>query len=66
MGEFVAIIGDVGSGKSSLIQAMIGEMIYMDEETSIKVNGSIAYVSQKSWIQNATVQNNITMGEEFD
>lgn len=45
---------------------MIGEMIYMNEEPIIKINGSIAYVSQKSWIQNATVQNNILMGEEFD
>jgi len=32
-GEFVAIIGEVGSGKSSLISALIGDMIYIDNET---------------------------------
>ena len=46
-GSFVAIVGDVGSGKSSLIQSILGEMIY--DETSQKphigIGGSIAYVS---------------------
>lgn len=28
-GEFISIIGDVGSGKSSLLQALIGDMIYI-------------------------------------
>jgi ABC-type phosphate/phosphonate transport system ATPase subunit len=32
-GEFLAIIGEVGSGKSSLINALIGDMIHMDPET---------------------------------
>ena len=32
-GEFVAIVGEVGSGKSSLISALIGDMIYIDNET---------------------------------
>lgn len=32
-GEFVAIIGEVGSGKSSLISALIGDMIFIDNET---------------------------------
>lgn len=32
-GEFVAIVGEVGSGKSSLISAFIGDMIYIDNET---------------------------------
>lgn len=30
-GEFVCIIGEVGSGKSSLLQAIIGEMIYIPQ-----------------------------------
>ena len=51
-GAFIAIVGDVGSGKSSLIQAIIGDMIYDIEQTrpSVKLNGSVAYVSQKAWI----------------
>jgi len=31
-GEFVCIIGDVGSGKSSLLNAMIGDLQYLDQE----------------------------------
>ena len=31
-GEFVVIIGEVGSGKSSLINAMVGEMIHLPQE----------------------------------
>lgn len=32
-GEFICIIGEIGSGKSSLIRAILGDMIYLDEET---------------------------------
>lgn len=31
-GEFICIIGEIGSGKSSLIRAILGDMIYLDEE----------------------------------
>ncbi|KAL1498078.1 hypothetical protein ABEB36_008934 [Hypothenemus hampei] len=59
-----AIVGSVGSGKSSLISAFLGEM----EKTSGRVNtyGSVAYVSQQAWIQNATLRDNITFGKSFD
>ncbi|CAD8112763.1 unnamed protein product [Paramecium primaurelia] len=65
-GQFVSIVGDVGSGKSSLIQAMLGEMIYKEDKPRIQINGSFAYVSQKAWIQNATVKENILFGLPFD
>ena len=29
-GEFVCIIGDVGSGKSSLLNSIIGDLLYLD------------------------------------
>ncbi|XP_014219235.1 multidrug resistance-associated protein 1 isoform X2 [Copidosoma floridanum] len=63
-GQLVAIVGSVGSGKSSLISAMLGEM----EKLSGKVNtkGKIAYVSQQAWIQNATLQDNILFGSPFN
>ena len=66
-GQFVAIIGDVGSGKSSLIQSFIGEII-ADEKRNprVVVNGSIAYVSQKAWILNKTVRDNILFNQEFN
>ena len=59
-GEFICIIGEVGSGKSSLIQAILNNMIILQKNnTKIIVNGKISYVGQEAWIQNNTVQNNI-------
>lgn len=64
-GEFVSIIGKFGSGKSSLFNAILGEM-KAEPGSEISINGSIAYVSQKPWIINNTVRNNILFGFPFD
>ncbi|CAD0199749.1 unnamed protein product [Chrysodeixis includens] len=63
-GSLVAIVGAVGSGKSSLLSALLGEM----NKISGRVNttGSIAYVPQQAWIQNATLQDNILFGHPLD
>lgn len=63
-GSLVAVVGSVGSGKSSLLSAFLGEM----DKVSGRVNtyGSIAYVSQQAWIQNATLKDNITFGKSMD
>ena len=59
-GQFVCIIGEVGSGKSSLVQALLNNMIVLNQdESNIVLNGSISYVPQEAWIQNNTVRNNI-------
>lgn len=62
--NLVAIVGTVGSGKSSVIQAFLGEM----EKISGTVNtvGRMAYVPQQAWIQNATVRDNILFGKPYD
>ena len=66
-GEFVCIIGEVGSGKSSLIQALLNNMIILNkEESHVVLNGSISYVPQEAWIQNDTVKNNILFYLPFD
>ncbi|KRY16864.1 Multidrug resistance-associated protein 1, partial [Trichinella patagoniensis] len=54
-GQCVAIIGQVGSGKSSLCSAILGEM----EKVSGILTGSISYVPQQAWILNGTVRSNI-------
>uniref|UniRef100_A0A3B3ZX39 ABC-type glutathione-S-conjugate transporter n=1 Tax=Periophthalmus magnuspinnatus TaxID=409849 RepID=A0A3B3ZX39_9GOBI len=61
-GSLVAVVGNVGSGKSSLLSAMLGET--EKRNGSVTVKGSVAYVPQQAWIQNATVQDNITFGRE--
>ncbi|MFS7976121.1 putative ABC-type xenobiotic transporter [Helianthus anomalus] len=63
-GELAIIVGTVGSGKSSLLTSVTGEM----NKTSgkVKVFGSIAYVAQTAWIQNKTIQENILFGSPMD
>ncbi|KAH7838796.1 hypothetical protein Vadar_031269 [Vaccinium darrowii] len=63
-GELAAIVGTVGSGKSSLLSAILGEMHKMSGK--VKVCGSTAYVAQTSWIQNGTIQENILFGLPMD
>ncbi|WVZ79774.1 hypothetical protein U9M48_027314 [Paspalum notatum var. saurae] len=63
-GEKVAVCGPVGSGKSSLLYALLGEI--PRTSGSVEVFGSVAYVSQNSWIQSGTVRENILFGKPFD
>uniref|UniRef100_A0A672T7S4 ABC-type glutathione-S-conjugate transporter n=1 Tax=Sinocyclocheilus grahami TaxID=75366 RepID=A0A672T7S4_SINGR len=61
-GSLVAVVGHVGSGKSSLLSAMLGETEKRSGAVSVK--GSSAYVPQQAWIQNASLQDNILFGRE--
>ncbi|KAI0701717.1 multidrug resistance-associated ABC transporter [Earliella scabrosa] len=61
-GAFVAIVGRVGSGKSSVLQALIGEMRKTRGECVF--SSTAAYVPQVPWIMNATVRQNILFGQE--
>ena len=60
-GELIAVIGKVGSGKSSLLASLIGEMSCQTGGITVN-NRSWAYVSQQAWIQNMTVKDNILFG----
>ena len=65
-GEFICIIGEIGSGKSSLIHAILNNMICLTPRSSkIIINGKLSYVSQESWIQNTTIKNNILFNSEY-
>uniref|UniRef100_A0A8C6UR78 Multidrug resistance-associated protein 1 n=1 Tax=Neogobius melanostomus TaxID=47308 RepID=A0A8C6UR78_9GOBI len=63
-GSLVAVVGLVGSGKSSLLSALLGEMDKIEGTASVK--GSVAYVSQQAWIQNSTLKENIVFGQELN
>ena len=65
-GSLVAIVGKVGSGKSSLISGLLGEMHKLNESGNINIDGKIALVPQQAWIQNATVRNNILFNNEYN
>ncbi|XP_057248104.1 ABC transporter C family member 13 isoform X2 [Beta vulgaris subsp. vulgaris] len=61
-GCFVVIIGEVGSGKSSLLHSVLGEMKVIDGWAVL--NGSTAYVPQVPWILSGTIRENILLGKE--
>ena len=63
-GELSCIVGRVGAGKSSLLQAIIGDLWKLEGE--VVVRGRIAYVAQAPWVMNATVRENIVFGHRWD
>uniref|UniRef100_A0A8C2GV26 ATP-binding cassette, sub-family C (CFTR/MRP), member 3 n=1 Tax=Cyprinus carpio TaxID=7962 RepID=A0A8C2GV26_CYPCA len=62
-GSLLAVVGHVGCGKTSLVCALLGEMEKLEGQISIR--GSVAYVPQQAWIQNATVRDNILFGRPY-
>ena len=62
-GSLTAIVGKVGTGKSSLLSAMLGEL--HKESGQVNTVGKIAYASQQAWIQNDTIRGNILFGKEY-
>uniref|UniRef100_A0A4X1TYX4 ATP-binding cassette sub-family C member 12 n=2 Tax=Sus scrofa TaxID=9823 RepID=A0A4X1TYX4_PIG len=63
-GKVLGICGNVGSGKSSLIAALLGQMQL--QQGIVAVNGTLAYVSQQAWIFHGNVRENILFGEKYD
>ncbi|KAF8638952.1 hypothetical protein AX16_010426 [Volvariella volvacea WC 439] len=63
-GELVGIFGRVGAGKSSLLSAIIGDMIKREGEVTLY--GSIAYAPQNPWILSSTIRENIVFSHEYD
>ncbi|BCS29844.1 ATP-binding cassette glutathione S-conjugate transporter YCF1 [Aspergillus puulaauensis] len=63
-GELNCIVGRVGSGKSSLLQALLGDL--WKKQGEVIVRGRIAYVAQAAWVMNASVRENIVFGHRWD
>ncbi|KAI8747945.1 multidrug resistance-associated protein 1 [Biomphalaria glabrata] len=63
-GSFVAVVGPVGCGKSSLLSAILGEMDRL--QGNVYTSGNIGYVPQTAWIQNSTLQENILFGASMN
>jgi ABC-type bacteriocin/lantibiotic exporter with double-glycine peptidase domain len=55
-GQLIMVVGSVGTGKSSLLSAMLGEMTA--KRGTVELRGRVAYTQQDPWIQNATLKNN--------
>ncbi|NWI49203.1 MRP1 protein, partial [Calyptomena viridis] len=63
-GTLLAVVGQVGAGKSSLLSALLGELEKMDGCVIMK--DTAAYVPQQAWVLNASVEDNILFGKEMD
>ncbi|XP_071353063.1 ATP-binding cassette sub-family C member 5 isoform X2 [Trachinotus anak] len=62
-GKLLGVCGSVGSGKTSLMSAILGQMTVL--EGSVAVKGRLAYVAQQAWILNATLRDNILFGQQY-
>ena len=61
-GEHIGIIGEVGSGKTCLLNAIINNLLVLNKpkaEGNIQLSGKVSFVSQNSWILNDTIEQNI-------
>ena len=65
-GQLCLLIGEVGSGKSSVLQLLLGEMLVCSGGLRVSTEGGIGYVPQQAWIVNASVRDNILLGRAFD
>ncbi|PIL29335.1 ATP-binding cassette transporter [Ganoderma sinense ZZ0214-1] len=69
-GKLNLIVGPTGSGKTSLLMALLGEMHCIpsgpDSFVSLPREGGVAYAAQESWVQNDTIKNNIIFSAPFD
>ncbi|KAL8565198.1 hypothetical protein ACOMHN_003985 [Nucella lapillus] len=65
-GQLVGVIGRVGSGKSSLLNAVLAEMNRLQGQVSVQgLHQGFALAAQESWIQNATVRDNILFHQPY-
>ncbi|KAK1259372.1 ABC transporter C family member 3 [Acorus gramineus] len=63
-GMRVAVCGTVGSGKSSLLSCILGEI--PKTSGTVKLCGTTAYVAQTPWIQSGKIEDNVLFGEEME
>ncbi|XP_018573016.1 multidrug resistance-associated protein 7 [Anoplophora glabripennis] len=66
-GEFVGIIGPVGSGKSSFLSAILGELPIVSGEIAInQIESGFGLVTQQPWLQCGTLRDNVLFGRPYD
>ena len=63
-GDVVCIVGSVGSGKSTFLQALLGNLI--KQQGKILIRGALAYFPQQPWLLSTTIRENITFGEPWN
>ncbi|ORY47490.1 P-loop containing nucleoside triphosphate hydrolase protein [Rhizoclosmatium globosum] len=65
-GSLVAIVGAVGSGKSSLLSALVGQLKPTNTAARVQFSGSVGFAPQQPWIMNTSLKENILFGLPFN
>lgn len=65
-GGLTVVAGPVGSGKSSFLLGLLGEMRVLEGSIHLPRRHGVSYVAQNSWLQNATVKDNILFGSPYE
>lgn len=68
-GEHICIIGEVGSGKTCLLNAIINNLLVLNKpkaKGNLQISGKVSFVSQNSWILNDTIEQNILFFKSMD
>ena len=65
-GQFIAILGPTGSGKTSILNAIMNNFHIYSNNSPIIINGELSYYSQQPWIMTDTFRNNILFFKQFD
>ncbi|KAF7298774.1 ATP-binding cassette transporter [Mycena indigotica] len=69
-GKINLVVGPTGSGKTSLLMALLGEMHFIPSSPTSWFNlprdGGVAYAAQESWVLNETIRDNITFDTPYD
>ncbi len=63
-GQLVAVVGQVGCGKSSLLHHILGELPALVGSSS--VTGRLAYAPQEPWLFSGSIRQNVLCGLPFD
>ena len=63
-GRLVCVVGPTGSGKSSLLHALLGEMQPLGG--AVAVHGRVAYAAQQAWIFKGSLRDNVLFGDAFE
>ena len=72
-GSLVAVVGSVGSGKSSFLSALLGELEPIGDESKVYIprpenagTGFVSYCAQTPWVVNDTLRGNVLFGREYN